>query len=122
MNLIMNGIVQMIDEDSKYEVDDLFEEAVDNVRSDRSKAHKYLMELEGITLATFPDKYKMINKFVEASQRSNEQMIKITNMIYKNKRAGVEEDIESLGEDYYSSAPTDEEVVFAVDAKQDEED
>jgi hypothetical protein len=118
----MNGIVLMIDEDSKYEVDDLFEEAVDNVRSDRSKAHKYLMELEGITLGTFPDKYKMINKFVEASQRSNEQMIKITNMIYKNKRAGVEEDIESLGEDYYSSAPTDEEVVFAVDAKQDEED
>lgn len=112
----MSGTITMIDDDNDYEVDSLFEEAVDNVRSDRNKAHKYIADLDNINFATFPDKFKMINKFVEASQRSNEQMIKITNMIYKNKRAGVEEDLESIGDDYYNNYGNDTEIVFDTES------
>lgn len=121
MKHITSGTATMIDDDDSYEVDSLFEEAVDNVRSDRNKAHKYIADLDQVNLATFPDKFKMINKFVEASQRSNEQMIKITNMIYKNKRAGVEEDLEGIGEDYYSNYGNDTEVVFDTESISEEE-
>jgi len=73
---------------SKKDLDTLFEEALDNIRSDRKVAREFLNEV-ATQIAKDPDQNKYLSpvaaKHVETLQRSNEQLVKIIALTQKNK-------------------------------------
>ena len=71
----------------KENLDDLVDEALKNIRDDRSMTSTLLVDLVQV-LKTDPSKHQyqgqIAAKYLETLQRSNEQLVKITSMISKS--------------------------------------
>tara|TARA_Y100000592_G_C5461676_1_gene314352 strand:- start:852 stop:1142 length:291 start_codon:yes stop_codon:yes gene_type:complete len=71
---------------SKQDLDNLVDEALDNIRNDRKLAREFLNELAN-QIAIDPDNNRSLSpvaaKHVETMQRSNEQLVKIINIKQK---------------------------------------
>ena len=68
------------------DLEDRLEEAVDNVRRDRNVVNSLLADLIVYMkkdTAAHKDCGLIASKYVETLQRSNEQLVKITNLLYK---------------------------------------
>lgn len=72
---------------AKQSVEDLVDEAIKNIRDDRSMTSTLLVDLVQI-LKTDPSKHQYQGqtaaKYLETLQRSNEQLVKITSMLTKS--------------------------------------
>mgnify|MGYP003147013474 FL=1 len=72
---------------SKKDLDSLYDEALDNVRTDRKLAREFLNEIAN-EIATDSEQNKYLSpvaaKHVETMQRSNEQLVKIIALRQKN--------------------------------------
>jgi cell division inhibitor SulA len=72
---------------SKKDLDSLYDEALDNVRTDRKLAREFLNEIAN-EIATNSEQNKYLSpvaaKHVETMQRSNEQLVKIIALRQKN--------------------------------------
>ena len=72
---------------SKQSVEDLVDEAIKNIRDDRSMTSTLLVDLVQI-LKTDPSKHQYQGqtaaKYLETLQRSNEQLVKLTSMLSKS--------------------------------------
>ena len=75
---------------AKQSVEDLVDEAIKNIRDDRSMTSTLLVDLVQI-LKTDPSKHQYQGqtaaKYLETLQRSNEQLVKITSMLSKTNAA-----------------------------------
>tara|TARA_Y100001963_G_C6515242_1_gene324012 strand:+ start:105 stop:395 length:291 start_codon:yes stop_codon:yes gene_type:complete len=87
---------------SKQDLDNLVDEALDNIRNDRKLAREFLNELAN-QIAIDPDNNRSLSpvaaKHVETMQRSNEQLVKLINIKQKQTTHDVglsEEDKASL--------------------------
>ena len=87
---------------SNKDLNNLFNEALHNVRSDRKVAREFLNEIAN-QIAIDPEQNKYLSpvaaKHVESLQRSNEQLVKIINLKQKNKNQSIslsDEDKNSL--------------------------
>lgn len=73
---------------SNRDLQDLFDEALGNIRNDRKVAREFLNEIAN-QIANDPDKNKYLSpvaaKHVESLQRSNEQLVKIIGLRQKNQ-------------------------------------
>ena len=65
---------------NKNNLDNLLDEALDNIRGDRDLAREFLNEISNV-IATDPDQNKYLSpvaaKHIETMQRSNEQLVKL---------------------------------------------
>tara|TARA_R110002124_G_scaffold187468_3_gene354801 strand:+ start:918 stop:1217 length:300 start_codon:yes stop_codon:yes gene_type:complete len=71
----------------KHELDNLFSEALDNIRNDRKLAREFLNEIANeISSDAEQNKYlsPVAAKHIETMQRSNEQLVKIIGLRQKN--------------------------------------
>ena len=72
---------------AKESLEDLVDEAIKNVRDDRSMTSTLLVDLVQV-LKTDPSKHQFQGqtaaKYLETLQRSNEQLVKITSMLTKS--------------------------------------
>ena len=70
-------------------IDNLIDEALDNIRNDRISAREFLNEIAN-QIATDPEQNKDLSpvaaKHVETMQRSNEQLVKIIAVLQKSKK------------------------------------
>jgi hypothetical protein len=70
-------------------IDNLIDEALDNIRNDRISAREFLNEIAN-QIATDPEQNKYLSpvaaKHVETMQRSNEQLVKIIAVLQKSKK------------------------------------
>ena len=87
---------------SKKKLDNLMNEALDNIRMDRQSAREFLNEIAN-QIAGDPEQNKYLSpvaaKHVETMQRSNEQLVKLIGLLQKKQATGValsETDKESL--------------------------
>jgi hypothetical protein len=87
---------------NKQNLDNLVDEALDNIRNDRKLAREFLNELAN-QIAIDPDNNRSLSpvaaKHVETMQRSNEQLVKLINIKQKQTTQDVglsEEDKASL--------------------------
>lgn len=95
----------MAKEDNK--VDDLDKyilEAIDNIRADRAMTATLLADLMKqmngqASLTTHEAAGTTAAKYVETLQRSNEQMVKLANLLLKREEADKKESIEDLDQD-----------------------
>ena len=75
---------------AKENLDELIEEALANIRDDRSMTSTLLVDLVQV-LKTDPTKHQyqgqVAAKYLETLQRSNEQLVKITSMLNKTSAA-----------------------------------
>ena len=75
---------------AKESLEDLVDEAIKNVRDDRSMTSTLLVDLVQV-LKTDPSKHQFQGqtaaKYLETLQRSNEQLVKITSMLSKTNAA-----------------------------------
>ena len=73
---------------SKNNLDDLLDEALENIRSDRDLAREFLNEISNV-IAVDAEQNKYLSpvaaKHIETLQRSNEQLVKIIALTQKNK-------------------------------------
>ncbi len=71
---------------SNNNLDDLLNEALENIRSDRDLAREFLNEISNV-IATDADQNKYLSpvaaKHIETMQRSNEQLVKIIGLKQK---------------------------------------
>ena len=71
---------------SKNNLDDLLDEALENIRSDRDLAREFLNEISNV-IATDADQNKYLSpvaaKHIETMQRSNKQLVKIIGLKQK---------------------------------------
>ena len=71
----------------KNNLDNLLDEALDNIRGDRDLAREFLNEISNV-IATDPDQNKYLSpvaaKHIETMQRSNEQLVKLIGIKQKN--------------------------------------
>lgn len=71
---------------SSENLDDLFDEAIKNIRDDRSMTSTLLLDLVQV-LKTDPSKHQFQGqtaaKYLETLQRSNEQLVKVTSILHK---------------------------------------
>ena len=69
-------------------IDKYLEEAVDNIREDRKRALSLLNDIADF-IGQNQDRHKDVGqtaaKYLETLQRSNEQLVKITNLLQKSK-------------------------------------
>ena len=71
-------------------LDDQLQEAVDNIRKDRTIIHSLLADLIVYMKqdkAAHKDCGLIASKYVETLQRSNEQLVKVNNLLYKKTAA-----------------------------------
>ena len=85
-----------------HDFDDLLEEAIENIRKDRTLAREFLNEI-ATQIAKDPDNNRSLSpvaaKHIETMQRSNEQLVKVLTLKQKerSKEVGLsEEDKSSL--------------------------
>lgn len=74
-------------------LDALFNEALDNIRSDRKMASEFLNEIANqIAIDAEQNKYlsPVAAKHIETMQRSNEQLVKIISLSQKGHKQGFE--------------------------------
>jgi hypothetical protein len=71
-----------------HDFDDLLEEAIDNIRNDRTLAREFLNEI-ATQIAKDPDNNRALSpvaaKHIETMQRSNEQLVKVLTLKQKEK-------------------------------------
>ena len=71
---------------NKNNLDNLLDEALDNIRGDRDLAREFLNEISNV-IATDPDQNKYLSpvaaKHIETMQRSNEQLVKLISIKQK---------------------------------------
>ena len=71
-----------------HDFDDLLEEAIDNIRNDRTLAREFLNEI-ATQIAKDPDNNRALSpvaaKHIETMQRSNEQLVKVITLKQKEK-------------------------------------
>lgn len=71
--------------DNKFE--NLLDEAIDNIRKDRTKTNELLGDLVAY-VSESKDRHKDVGltlaKYLEVLQRSNEQLVKLTSVIHKD--------------------------------------
>ena len=83
-------------------LDKFIEEAVKNIRKDREITQELLSDLIGIA-AQGDHQHKEVSlaaaKYVETLQRSNEQIVKLTNLLQKREEAANKDDMEDLDQD-----------------------
>ena len=77
---------------SKKKLDNLMDEALDNIRMDRQSAREFLNEIAN-QIAGDPEQNKYLSpvaaKHVETMQRSNEQLVKLIGLLQKKQTNGV---------------------------------
>jgi len=85
-----------------HDFDDLLDEAIDNIRNDRTLAREFLNEIT-TQIAQDPSNNRVLSpvaaKHIETMQRSNEQLVKVLTLKQKerSKEVGLsEEDKSSL--------------------------
>jgi hypothetical protein len=85
-----------------HDFDDLLDEAIDNIRNDRTLAREFLNEI-ATQIAQDPSNNRVLSpvaaKHIETMQRSNEQLVKVLTLKQKerSKEVGLsEEDKSSL--------------------------
>jgi hypothetical protein len=70
-------------------IENLIDEALDNIRKDRTSAKEFLNEIAN-QIASDPEQNKYLSpvaaKHVETMQRSNEQLVKIIAVLQKSKK------------------------------------
>ena len=75
-----------------HDFDDLLEEAIDNIRNDRTLAREFLNEI-ATQIAKDPDNNRALSpvaaKHIETMQRSNEQLVKVITLKQKEKSKDV---------------------------------
>ena len=79
-------------------------EAIDNIRSDRAIASTLLTDLmiqmkQQASLSTHESTGSTASKYLETLQRSNEQMVKLLNMLQKRESAAATDSLEDLDHD-----------------------
>ena len=78
---------------NSVKLDNLVDEALDNIRSDRKLAREFLNEIAN-QIATEPDQNKYLSpvaaKHIETLQRSNEQLVKLIGLRQKSQANNVE--------------------------------
>ena len=78
---------------SKQDLQNLIDEALDNIRSDRKVAREFLNEIAN-QIATDAEQNKHLSpvaaKHIETMQRSNEQLVKIIGLKQKNSSQSFE--------------------------------
>ena len=78
---------------SKNSLDNLIEEALENIRKDRKSAQEFLNEI-ATQIANDAENNRSLSpvaaKHVETMQRSNEQLVKIISLRQKNQDVAVE--------------------------------
>ena len=78
---------------SKQDLQNLIDEALDNIRSDRKVAREFLNEIAN-QIATDAEQNKHLSpvaaKHIETMQRSNEQLVKIIGLKQKNRSQNFE--------------------------------
>ena len=78
---------------SKQDLQNLIDEALDNIRSDRKVAREFLNEIAN-QIATDAEQNKHLSpvaaKHIETMQRSNEQLVKIIGLKQKNRSQSFE--------------------------------
>ena len=78
---------------NKNNLNNLIEEALDNIRNDRRSAQEFLNEIAN-QIANDADQNRSLSpvaaKHVETMQRSNEQLVKIISLQQKNKSVSIE--------------------------------
>ena len=79
------------------EFDDLMDEAIENIRTDRELAREFLNELANQIAQNAENKRALspvAAKHIETMQRSNEQLVKVLNLkqTEKSKECGLSED------------------------------
>ena len=78
---------------SSKNLDNLIEEALDNIRNDRKLANEFLNEIAN-QIATDAEQNKYLSpvaaKHIETMQRSNEQLVKIIGLRQKTVSVGFE--------------------------------
>lgn len=95
----------MAKEDSKVEdLDKYILEAIDNIRADRAMTATLLADLMKqmngqASLTTHEAAGNTAAKYVETLQRSNEQMVKLANLLLKREESEKKETIEDLDQD-----------------------
>ena len=71
-----------------HDFDDLLEEAIDNIRNDRTLAREFLNKI-ATQIAKDPDNNRALSpvaaKHIETMQRSNEQLVKVLTLKQKEK-------------------------------------
>jgi len=71
-----------------HDFDDLLEEAIENIRNDRTLAREFLNEI-ATQIAKDPDNNRALSpvaaKHIETMQRSNEQLVKVITLKQKEK-------------------------------------
>lgn len=71
-----------------HDFDDLLEEAIENIRNDRTLAREFLNEI-ATQIAKDPDNNRALSpvaaKHIETMQRSNEQLVKVLTLKQKEK-------------------------------------
>lgn len=83
--------------DMSQEFDDLMDEAIENIRTDRELAREFLNELAN-QIAQNAENNRALSpvaaKHIETMQRSNEQLVKVLNLKQKekSKEFGLSED------------------------------
>lgn len=75
-----------------HDFDDLLEEAIENIRNDRTLAREFLNEI-ATQIAKDPDNNRALSpvaaKHIETMQRSNEQLVKVITLKQKEKSKDV---------------------------------
>ncbi len=78
---------------SKNDLNNLFTEALENIRSDRRSAQEFLNEIAN-QIAKDAEQNRSLSpvaaKHVETMQRSNEQLVKIISLQQKNQDVSIE--------------------------------
>jgi len=76
-----------------HDFDDLLDEAIDNIRNDRTLAREFLNEI-ATQIAQDPSNNRVLSpvaaKHIETMQRSNEQLVKIIGLRQKNQSQSFE--------------------------------
>ena len=86
------------------ELNNLFNEALDNIRKDRKLAREFLNEIANeISNDSEQNKYlsPVAAKHIETMQRSNEQLVKISALLQKKQSSAREELTESDKEELF---------------------
>tara|TARA_R100000353_G_C6495026_1_gene192692 strand:+ start:651 stop:944 length:294 start_codon:yes stop_codon:yes gene_type:complete len=74
----------------KKDLGSLIEQALENINNDRQEVEGLLSELKeymSVSKERYADSGQIAAKFVETLQRSNEQLVKVASLVYKQETA-----------------------------------
>tara|TARA_R110000796_G_scaffold67777_6_gene155618 strand:+ start:17943 stop:18239 length:297 start_codon:yes stop_codon:yes gene_type:complete len=86
----------------KKSLNDLIEQALENIKNDRQETEILLSELKeymNISRERYADSGPVAAKFVETLQRSNEQLVKIATLVHKKESVSGEASLSDSDKD-----------------------